>query len=108
MAFRIAKSPTFVARVTVETPNQKGGHDISHFNAVFKRVKMDELDELREEKQREVMRRVLAGWTEFEDENNESVPFNDDTLLVLINTPEALTGLVKAFWGSVAKASEKN
>lgn len=108
MAFKISLKPTFVSRVTVESPNQKGGFDTSTFNAEFKRVTMDELDELRALGQREVMRRVLVGWTDFLADDNEPVPYNDDTLLVLVNTPEALAGLGKAFWSSVIKASEKN
>jgi hypothetical protein len=108
MAFKISQKPTFVTRVSVNTPNQKGGFDLSTFNAEFKRVKMDELDELREQPQREVMRQVLVGWTDFLDDANEPVPFNDDTVLVLLNDAPALVGLRQAFWGSVAKASEKN
>ena len=108
MAFKIAKTPTFTALVTVETPNTKGGHDLSKFSAIFRRVDNSKLDELRGLKQREVQDRVLVGWEDFLDDDNQPVDFNADTLSALLDVPEALYGLTLAFWGSVVKAREKN
>lgn len=108
MAFRIAQKPTFITRVTVETPNQKGGFDTSFFNAEFKRIGMDEVEELQKKKQGEVLMQVLVSWTDLLDDKNEPVPFNDDNVLVLLNIPQALIALKEAFWGSLYKAREKN
>jgi hypothetical protein len=108
MAFKISKKPSWTAPVTVETPNTKGGHDLSKFYAEFKRVTNDEIDELRKLPQREVQEAVLVGWSEFLDDDNNPVDFNNDTLVVLLNIPEALYGLTQAFWGNVVKAKEKN
>lgn len=108
MAFKISQKPTFITRVTVETPNQKGGFDTSHFNAEFKRIGMDVMEELRGKKQAEVLREMLVGWTDLLDDANEQVPFNDDNIVVLLNIPQALAGLSEAFWGSIFKAKEKN
>lgn len=108
MAFKLTKRPTFSAEVEVYTPNDKRGHDYSKFTAQFLRTSVDELDELRKLQQKDVMRRKLCGWEDFNDEENQPVPFSADTLESLINIPEALQGLTLAFWASVIKAREKN
>lgn len=108
MAFKISKKPTFMARVEVDTPNHKGGHDRSTFMAEFARASTEELVELNELKPADLMRRKLVGWSEFLDEDNQPVEFNQDTIEVLLAIPEALLGLRNAFWGSVVKGREKN
>ena len=108
MSFKIAKNPTFKARVEVDTPNHKGGHDRSTFMAEFSRTTVQELEELRKVPQAEIMRRKLVGWEEFVGDDNQPVEYNDDMLEALISVPEALLGLTNAFWGSVVKGREKN
>jgi hypothetical protein len=108
MAFKIAQKPTFVARIKVETPNQKGGFDRSEFLAEFKRVSQSEVDELRKEPQKEVLEKVLVGWSELLDDDNQALDFNEDNLQVLLNIPQALLALRDGFWESVYKAKEKN
>lgn len=111
MTFKITQKPTFISRVTVETPNQKGGFDRSHFNAEFKRCGMDEIEELKKLPQKEVMEKVLVGWTDLIDDDNQPVDFNEDNRRALLNIPNALTAMGSidgAFWGSLFKAREKN
>lgn len=108
MAFKITKKPIFTAQVEVYTPNEKCGHDLSKFTARFNRIDMHQLDKLREKKQPEVMREVLAGWEDFNDEENNPVPFTPENLETLINIPEALQGLSLAFWENVVKGRTKN
>lgn len=108
MAFKIAKSPTYKSKVTVHTPNDKGGFTKEEFTAVFKRVDLDELDGLRQVPGREVLTQVLVGWDDFLDEENKPVPFDEDTQAALLNQPQAFQALVESFWGSIIKAKEKN
>ena len=108
MAFKISTKPTFTAKVDVYTPNNRGGHDHSTFEAEFTRCKMSELDSLRDKKQPDVMREKLVGWKDFNDDSNNPVEFSNDNLETLIDIPEALQGLKEAFWGSVVKGKEKN
>ena len=108
MAFKISRKPTFIARVEVDTPNHKGGHDRSTFMAEFSRCTSEELLELRRLSAVEIMRRKLVGWDEFLDDDNKPVDYNSDTLEALISIPEALLGLTNAFWDSVVKGREKN
>ena len=108
MAFKITQKPTFISRVTVETPNQKGGFDKSPFNAEFRRCGMDEIEELRKLPQKEVLEKVLVGWSDLIDDDNQPVDFNEDNLRALLNIPPALLALGAAFWESLFKAREKN
>ena len=108
MAFKIAKKPTFSAKVEVLTPNEKCGHDQSSFTAKFSRVGSKELEELRKLPQADVMREKLVGWADLQDEAGNDVEFNNESLEALLDIPEAIYGLSMAFWGSVIKAKEKN
>ena len=109
MTFKKTTKPTFTSRVTVLTPNDKGGHDKSQFDAVFKYVgNAAELEELRNLPTRDVMEKVLLGWKEFVDEQGAEVDFNAAEVQALLSIPQALYGLMEAFWSNVVKASIKN
>lgn len=108
MAFKIASNPTFKTRVDVDTPNNSGGHDRSHFFAIFQRASSNEVIELRKLTQADLMRRKLVGWEDFNDDKNKPVEYNADNLESLISVPEALYALSMAFWETVIKAREKN
>jgi hypothetical protein len=108
MAFKIALTPTFRVKVVVKTPNDKGTVDTSDFMAEFKRQDMKQLEELKAvEGQDNVLRRVLAGWSDLVDDNG-AVPFNPATLDAFLLIPAALQATVKAFWDNVIQAREKN
>lgn len=108
MAFKKSKKPSYKTKIIVNTPNDKGGYDKSDFMAEFKFVDMDEIAELRELQQKDVLERVLVGWSDFLDENNQPVPFNEAELHVMLSIPQAFAALSQGFWGSIFKAREKN
>ena len=54
------------------------------------------------------MERVLLGWKEFVDEQGAPVDFNEAEVQALLSIPQALYGLMEAFWSNVVKASIKN
>ena len=108
MAFKITQKPTFISRVTDETPNQRGGFDKSSFAAEFKRCGMDEIEDLKKLPQKEVLQQVLVGWSDLIDDDNQPVDFNDVNLRALLNISPALLALGAAFWESLFKAREKN
>lgn len=108
MALRIAKKPTFSASVEVFTPNDRCGHDRSTLTVRFHRTARDELDELRKIPQVDVLRRKVAGWDDFQDEEGNNLEFTPENLETLLNIPEATYGIAVAFWEAVVKAKEKN
>ena len=109
MAFKKTSKPTFSSRVSVMMPNDKGGHDKSQFDAVFKMIGgNDELEALRNKLPRDAMEAVLVGWREFLEEDGTPVNFNEAEVQALLSIPQALYGVMEAFWGNVIKASIKN
>ena len=108
MAFKLALSETYKVKVVVETPNEYGKTSKDDFVAEFKRVGMDELEELRKLPQPEVFERVLVGWSGLLDGDNQAVPFSELNRKALLNIPQALAGLMESYWPSVFKAREKN
>ncbi|KQV78472.1 hypothetical protein ASD15_21915 [Massilia sp. Root351] len=108
MAFKIAVTPTYMAKIVVELLNMHGKHEKSDFMAEFKRVSLDELDELRTLPQKEVLQKVLVGWSGLLDESNTSVPYNQMNFDVVLAIPQAFAALSEGFWASIFKAKEKN
>lgn len=108
MAFRLTKTPHFSARVTVLTPTERATFSREAFTVKFRRTDVDESIELQKLTPREAMERVIVGWEEFLDEENQPVPFNDATRWALLSQPHALIAINDAFWNTLAKAREKN
>lgn len=108
MAFKIAQKPSYEVTVKVSTPNDKNGFDTSEYKARFKRVGMDELDELRQLPQREVLQRVMVGFSDLLDEDDAQIDFNEINFNTLLNIPQALNATAEAFWESIFKAKAKN
>jgi hypothetical protein len=108
MAFKIALKPSYKTKIFVEIPNENGRVDKSDFMAEFKRVDMDELEELRKLPQREVLDQVLIGWGSLLDEENKEVPFNDANRAALLKIPQAFAATAEGFWKSIYTAKEKN
>ncbi len=108
MAFKIALTPTYRTKVSVELPTEGGRIEKSDFTAEFKRVNMDRIDELRKLPQLDVLREVVAGFSGLVDESGAEVNFNQVTLEALLAIPHAMFAMSEAFWTSIYKAKEKN
>mgnify|MGYP001559915394 CR=1 FL=1 len=108
MAFRLTQKPTFVARVDVETPNSKGGFDSSHFLCEFKRIKMEDHEQLIKEKPSDFLPDLIVGFTELIGPDGQEVEFNEDSLSALLAIPNAVIALKNSFWEAVTKAKQKN
>lgn len=103
MAFKIALNPSYTTTVKVNTPNDKDGFDTSEFKVKFKRVKLDELNALRQLTNLEAMKKVIVGFSELEGDDGKELDFNEVTLDALLNIPQALQALSEAFWVSLFK-----
>jgi Ni,Fe-hydrogenase III component G len=108
MAFKIAQNPKYTVVVKVFIPADNGKFDESSFKATFKRVNMDELDELRKKSQIEVVKEVLMDYSDLIDDDGNQVEYSPENLEILMNIPQALAGIAEAFWSSIFKAKEKN
>lgn len=108
MAFKIALTPTYCTKITVELLNKQGRYEKSDFMAEFKRLNGDQLNDVRELPQRDVLKEVLVGWSGLIDENNDDVPFNAATFEAVLAIPQAFAALAQGYWDSIYKAKEKN
>jgi hypothetical protein len=108
MAFKLAKNPTFSVKVEVMTPNDRAGFDRSTLVAKFRRPGVDESIELQKLQPREAMEKVLVGWDDFLDDDDQPVPFGPDTVWAILSDPAALIALNDAFWATAIKAKTKN
>ena len=68
---------------------------------------MDEIEELKKLPGKEVMEKVLVGWSELLDDDNQPVDFNEDNLRALLNIPPALLAMSAAFWESLSRHAKK-
>jgi len=108
MAFKLTQTPTFSAKLTINTANDKGGWDRSTMMVSFHRATTDELKELSGLTGAELLTRKLSGWRELVDDSGNDVPFNPENLDAFLRLPEAVTAAATAFWHGVHKANEKN
>lgn len=110
MPFKIAQQPTFKAKVTVVVPgnNDKGTPEKSEFVAEFKRVDVDELNDLTNEPNRDVMRTMLVGWKGLIDDAGNEVEFSSATVDALLRIPHAVKALIESFWSNATGAIAKN
>lgn len=109
MAFRLAQSETYKAKVVVSLPTEKARFEKSDFTAEFKRFSTEDLEEFRKTlTNREVVEKAIVGWSGVLDDDNLQVPFNEDNLKAMLAIPQALNALIQAFWGSIFEAREKN
>ena len=108
MAFKIALSPSYKVKVSVETPNDNNGFDKSTFTAEFKRVSTEQLDEIQKKTKKEVVNDVLIGFSDLLDEDNKPVEYDDDSRAALLAIPQAVSALADAFLSSIFKVKEKN
>lgn len=108
MAFKIAQKNSYKVAVKVQTPNDKNGFDTSEFTAEFKRVGMAELEQIKELTQKEVIKKVLVGFTDLLDEDNNALDYNETNVDALLDIPQAQLALTEAYWSSIFKAKAKN
>lgn len=107
MAFKLALKDTYKVKVKVQTPSDNG-FETSEFTAEFKRVGMNDIKELQDLPQRDVLEKVVVGYSDLLDGDNKPVDFNSLNLGLLLDIPQAQQALAESFWSSLFKAKEKN
>jgi hypothetical protein len=109
MAFKIAIVPHFKRVVKVNTPKEDGtGFNESTLKVVYKRVSVEEINELKNLKMKDAMLRVVTGFEDFLDEDNKPIEVTPENIDLLLSVPEALVAINDEFWVSLYKAKEKN
>ncbi len=105
MAFVRKKVKTFKWPVEVTEPSEDraGEFDKFQFTAVFKRVKLSELEALGEESGLPLLKKVMIGWENIQDEGGKEVPFSSKELEAFSDDVD----WVKAVLGAYAKTYEE-
>lgn len=108
MAFKLAISPTFRVKVIVEMIGKDGRKEKSDFMVDFKRCTVDQLEEIRSKTSREALQEVVTGWSGLLDEDGLEVPFNQDTLAMVLTIAAAVHGMTDAFLNNAVSGKQKN
>lgn len=111
--FKLDQSPTYAWPVTVQLPMDGGAYATETFDAHFKRLPQERLEQMR----KDVMdgkltdagfaRCVMGGWSGVTD-GGQDVPFSAATLDRLLSIPNTSSAIVVAFIDSQSGAPRKN
>lgn len=102
---------TYTTPVTIYRP---GDAEPIQFNAVFKRLSQEELDELQAGmksgtvKDIDVINKVLHGWNDVVDNTKNQVEFNPENLAKALSIYPAKPTIVRTFLKTITDAAEKN
>lgn len=124
---KITQSPTYSAPVAVDIPTDKGKTVKTVFTAIFRRVSMEEIEELQERlkqkfnddgsmdttverlKDDELVRDVMVGWgKDVVGDDGEPLEFNDANLTALLNIFPVRPQIVRTFFDTISNARAKN
>lgn len=113
--FKIAATPTYKSKVTVDFPGDNGKTVSKVFTAIFKRLSQSELDSLSERvnagelKDNDVIREVMVGWgDDVGDESGAPLEFNEQNLVALLDLHPVRPTIVKAYYATINGAKAKN
>ena len=110
MAFVRKKEKTFKWPVRVEEPSETkpGKMEASEFTAIFKRVKLSELETLNESAGVELLKKVLVGWEGVTDEDGDDIPFSVHELEDCADDVDWLKGVLSAYTNTYGEGQAGN
>lgn len=116
MAFRVSNNAVFRWPVKISTPSPKGAgkFDEHTFEAEFKYLTQERIDELiklaraEEINDNQVLDEVLMGWKGVQEEDGTEMEFNPTNLENLLQVPGMRSAIVQAFFTSLSGARRKN
>jgi hypothetical protein len=111
--FKISQNPTYTWPVSFELPTDGGRTEKFTFDAVFKRLKQSEIEDMRKQietseiNDADMVRQVLVGWNGVHDDTGE-IPFSEGALSTLLDVPTVSTAIILALLTSLSGAKRKN
>lgn len=97
MAFVRRKVKTFKWPVDVKEPADGGGFDTSKFTVTFKRISRSALQDLGDKPVTELLKAVVIGWDDLQDEAGKAIPFNAENLADMLDDGDWVRGVMAAF-----------
>ena len=110
MAFVRKKVKTFKWPVEVQEPSESkpGKFEKSEFTAIFKRVKLSELEGISETEGVSMLKKVLVGWEGIADEDGDPVEFSTLELESLADDVDWLKAVLSAYTATYTEAKSGN
>ena len=110
MAFVRKKVKTFKWPVKVKEPSadRAGEFDTFEFVALFKRVKLSEIEQMGDESGLPLLKKVLVGWEGIEDEDGNPVPFSSKELELFADDVDWLKAVLSAYTNTYAEGEAGN
>jgi hypothetical protein len=107
-------APTYKWPVLVEPPQDGGKFGKETFDAEFRRLPQDQLRDIGERidagtiTDRELLDKVLVGWSGIFDEAGDEVPFSESSAEEILNVALVASSIAGAWLDSLAKGKRKN
>ena len=110
MAFVRKKVKTFKWPVTVTEPSSEkpGEFEESTFTAIFKRVKMSQIEGMTESGSASLLGEVLIGWEGIQDEDGSELKFSKSALEDFADDADWTRAVLSAYTATYAEAEAKN
>ena len=110
MAFVRKKVKTFKWPVEVEEPSntKPGKFEKSEFTAIFKRVKMSELEGVTDAESASLLKKVLVGWEGIKDEDGDDIDFSEAELDEFAEDVDWLKAVLAAYTKTYGEAQAGN
>ena len=110
MAFVRKKVKTFKWPVEVSEPSTErpGEFDTCEFTAIFKRVKLSELEKMGDDGGLQLLKKVLVGWEGIEDESGNPIAFSNKELQDLSDNADWLKAVLAAYTATYTEGSSGN
>jgi hypothetical protein len=106
--FKVISEPTFTIPVTVCVPVD-GGHKDQDLKVKFRVVDVDELGEAGGlEGQQKLLKRVVCGFEEVVDDNDQPLSYSDELRDQLIAVPYVRAAMLQTYLAAIAKTRVGN
>ena len=107
--FAFAATETYEYPVAVSTPGARGVWEKSTFLAEFRRVEVDEYEDMVRQRPVDVLENVLVGWREMRAADKRGfVDYTPEHKAAFLRVPQAVLATFQAFADSQNKARVKN
>ena len=108
--FVINNTGTYKWGVTVNIPTDGGIFQPQTFTAIFKRVTVTELKDLIEKEKsndNELAKTILVGWEDVVNAEGQNIPFSEEALQLLLETPTVPAAICISFMDSISGDAAK-
>ena len=106
MAFVKRKVTTYKWPVRIETPLDGGTFEVQTMTVEFRRIGQSQIEKYANN--RDLLREVIVGWSDFRDEKGVEIPFSSEELAYLVDDTTFLRAAGLAFFESLSGAPAKN